>query len=152
MSEQQTKARLAAINDAVGRPVTKVILDRSDDVILNLGDIITHEAVQRSYEAGTLDTLLASVYKGDVAFERDEMKAATEGTSTVEKASGGAAVVEELQGTVDSAETEPSASPSRSAARPTRRASSARPSVRSARRPAMRRPGAPRLASLCRRR
>ena len=32
-----------------------------------------------------------------MAFERDEMKAATEGTSTVEKASGGAAVVEELQ-------------------------------------------------------
>ena len=34
------------------------------------------------------------------------MKAPTEGTSTVEKASGGAAVVEELQGTVDSAESE----------------------------------------------
>ena len=56
MSEQQTKARLAAINDAVGRPVTKVILDRSDEVVLNLGDIITHEAVQRAYEAGILDT------------------------------------------------------------------------------------------------
>jgi hypothetical protein len=34
------------------------------------------------------------------------MKAPTEGTSTVEKASGGAAVVEELQGTVETAETE----------------------------------------------
>ena len=106
MTEQQTKARLAAINDAVGRPVTKVILDRSDEVILNLGDIITHEAVQRAYDAGTLDTLLDSVYKGEVAFERDEMKAPTEGSSTVEKAAGGAAIVEELQGTVDSAESE----------------------------------------------
>jgi hypothetical protein len=106
MSEQQTKARLDSINDAVGRPVTKVILDRSDDVILNLGDIITHEAVQRAYDAGTLDTLLGSVYKGEVAFERDEMKAPGQGTSTVEKASGGADVVEELRTSVDTAETE----------------------------------------------
>jgi uncharacterized protein YrrD len=106
MSEQETKARLAAINDAVGRPVTKVILDRSDDVVLNLGDIITHEAVQRAYEAGILDSLLASVYKGDVAFERDEMKAAGQGTSTVEKATGGSAVIDELQTSVDTAESE----------------------------------------------
>ena len=62
--------------------------------------------MQRAYEAGTIDTLLNSVYKGEVAFERDEMKATTEGTSTVEKAAGGAAIVEELQGTVDSAESE----------------------------------------------
>jgi hypothetical protein len=106
MTEQQTKARLDSINDAVGRPVTKVILDRSDDVILNLGDIITHEAVQRAYDAGTLDTLLGSVYKGEVAFERDEMKAPGKGTSTVEKASGGAAVVDELRTSVDTAESE----------------------------------------------
>lgn len=106
LSEQQTKARLAAINDAVGRPVTKVILDRSDEVILDLGDIITHEAVQRAYEAGILDSLLESVYKGDVSFDRDEMKAATEGTSTVERASGGAAIVEELQTSVDTVEQE----------------------------------------------
>ncbi len=104
MSEQQTKARLAAINDAVGRPVTKVILDRSDEVVLNLGDIITHEAIQRAYDAGILDTLLDSVYKGDVAFERDEMKAPTEGTSTVERASGGSAVVEALQTSVQAAD------------------------------------------------
>jgi sporulation protein YlmC with PRC-barrel domain len=106
LSEQQTKARLAAINDAVGRPVTKVILDRDDDVILNLGDIITHESVQRAYDAGILDTLLDSVYRGDVAFERDEMRAPTEGTSTVEKASGSAAVVQELEETVEAAEAE----------------------------------------------
>ena len=104
VSEQQTKARLAAINDAVGRPVTKVILDRSDEVVLNLGDIITHEAIQRAYDAGILDTLLESVYKGEVAFDRDEMKAATEGTSTVERAAGGAAVVEELETSVQSAD------------------------------------------------
>jgi uncharacterized protein YrrD len=104
ISEQQTKARLAAINDAVGRPVTKVILDRSDEVVLNLGDIITHEAIQRAYDAGILDSLLDSAYKGDVAFERDEMRAPSEGTSTVEKASGSAAVVAELQTSIEEAE------------------------------------------------
>jgi hypothetical protein len=106
MSEHETKVRLAAINDAVGRPVTKVILDRSDEVVLNLGDLITHEAIQRAYDAGILDTLLDSVYKADVEFDREELKATTEGSSTVEKASGGAAVVEELEGTVEAAETE----------------------------------------------
>ena len=37
VDEQQTKQRLGAIEDAVGRPVTKVILDLDDDVILDLG-------------------------------------------------------------------------------------------------------------------
>lgn len=106
MSEQQTKARLATINDAVGRPVTKVILDRDDEVVLNLGDIITHESIQRAHEAGILDSLLASVYKGDVAFERDEMKAPVEATSTVAKAGGGAAIVDELQGAVETTESQ----------------------------------------------
>ena len=105
-SEQQTKERLAAINDAVGRPVTKVILDRDDEVVLDLGDIITHESIQRAHEAGILDSLLASVYKGDVAFERDEMKAPVEATSTVEKASGGAAIVDELQAAVETTESQ----------------------------------------------
>lgn len=104
MGEQQAKARLAAINDAVGRPVTKVILDRSDEVILNLGDIITHEAVQRAHEAGILDSLLASVYKGEVAFGRDEMRAPAEATSSVDRATGGAPLVAELEGTLQASE------------------------------------------------
>ena len=104
LDEQRAKERLAKINDAVGRPVTKVILDRSDDVILNLGDIITHEAVQRAHEAGILDTLLASAYRGDVSFQRDEMKAQAEATSTIERADGDAAVVEDLQTQVETTE------------------------------------------------
>jgi uncharacterized protein YrrD len=102
--EQRAKARLAEINDAVGRPVTKVVLDRSDDVVLNLGDIITHEAVQRAHEAGVLDSLLASAYRGEVSFERDEMKARAEATSTIEHAGGGAAVVQGLQAEVETTE------------------------------------------------
>lgn len=106
VDEQQTRSRLAGINDAVGRPVTKVILDRKDEVILDLGDIITHQAVQRANDAGLLDTLLGSVYKGDVSFERDEMKAKVVANSTVEKASGGAAIVDELATKVETAEQE----------------------------------------------
>ncbi len=106
VDEQQTRTRLAQINDAIGRPVTKVILDRSDDVILDLGDLITHQAIQRADEAGMLDTLLTSVYRGEVVFYRDEMKAQVEASSTVEKASGGAKVVEELATKLESTERE----------------------------------------------
>jgi uncharacterized protein YrrD len=106
VDEQQTKQKLSQISDAIGRPVTKVILDRNDDVILDLGDIITHQAVQQAYDAGMLDTLLDSVYKGDVTFTRDEMMARQEGAATVQKASGGAMLVEELQQKVETAEQE----------------------------------------------
>ncbi|HEX9987416.1 MAG TPA: PRC-barrel domain-containing protein [Chloroflexia bacterium] len=106
MDEEKTKQRLATIQDAVGRPVTKVILDRQDSVILNLGDIITHEAVQKSFDAGMLDTLLDNVYKGDVTFERDEMRVQEEAQATVEKASGNATVVQEMEQNVEQAQQE----------------------------------------------
>ena len=108
VDEEQTKRRLADIADAIGRPVTKVILDREDNVILNLGDIITHQAVQRAHDAGGLDSLLGSVYKADVEFSKEEMRAPTEveAQATVDKATGGATVVEELEGKVEAAERE----------------------------------------------
>jgi len=104
LDDEKTKRRLADIEDAIGRPVTKVILDREDNVVLNLGDIITHQAVQRAHEAGGLDSLLASVYKGTVELTKDEMRAPVESTSSVDKASGGAAVVEDLEKKVDESE------------------------------------------------
>jgi uncharacterized protein YrrD len=108
VDEEQTRRRLAEITDAVGRPVSKVILDREDSVVLNMGDIITHQAIQRAYEAGGLDSLLASVYKGDVEFTKEEMRAPSgaEAEATVEKSSGGAVIVEELETKVDAAERE----------------------------------------------
>ena len=108
LDEQKTKSRLADIADAVGRPVTKVILDREDNVILNMGDIITHQAVQRAHDAGGLDSLLQSVYKANVEFAKEEMRApaAVQAEATVEKASGGATVVEELEDKVQTAEQE----------------------------------------------
>ena len=86
--------------------MTKVILDREDNVILNLGDIITHQAVQRAHDAGGLDSLLGSVYKAQVEFAKDEMRAPeeVEAEATVDKASGGATVVDELEGEIEAVE------------------------------------------------
>jgi hypothetical protein len=106
VDEEKTKKRLSDIQDAVGRPVSKVILDKQDNVVLNLGDIITHESVQKAYEAGMLDTLLDNVYKGDVQFSKEEMRATTEGEATIEKSSGDAAVVQELEQKVEQAQQE----------------------------------------------
>lgn len=50
------------IRNALGRPVTRVILDPDDNVILDTGDIITHRAVEAARQAGVLDVLLSSVY------------------------------------------------------------------------------------------
>jgi uncharacterized protein YrrD len=111
VDEQQTKARLAAIEDAVGRPVTKVVLDLQDEVILDLGDLITHAAIQRAYEAGALDTLLGSVYKGEVSFEKDELRARRPGVASLDEgAGGGAPIVEELRSKIETAEQERAAS------------------------------------------
>ena len=107
VDHEQTKRRLDQIEDAVGRPVTKVFLDLEDRVILDLGDLITHAAIQRAHDAGSLDTLLGSVYKGEVAFERDEMRAEKPGAAALEEASKpgiSAPVVDELRSKVDDAE------------------------------------------------
>lgn len=108
IDEEQTKKRLREIEDAVGRPITKVVLDRDDQVVLNLGDIITHQAIQRAYDAGGLDSLLASAYKGEIAFTKEEMRAGTEAeaVATIDKSSGGAAIVDELETKVQTAEEE----------------------------------------------
>jgi len=101
LDKQQTQAQLDRINDAIGRPVTKVFLDREDNVILDLGELITHQAVQRAYDAGMLESLLSSVYRMDVSFTQDQLKAPVRGDSTIDQAHGGATVVEELQHTVE---------------------------------------------------
>ena len=82
-------------------------LDLEDSVILDLGDLITHAAVQRAHDAGSLDKLHSSVYKGEVAFERDEMRAEKPGEANLEQASTpgiSAPVVEELRIKVDETE------------------------------------------------
>jgi uncharacterized protein YrrD len=111
IDEEQTKGRLAKIEDAVGRPVTKAILDLQDNVILDVGDLVTHAAVQRAHEAGSLDSLLGSVYHAEITFEKDELRARKPGAATLERAAGsGAPVVEEMKGKVEQAEAEREAS------------------------------------------
>ena len=75
VDEAQTKERLKKIEDAVGRPVTKAILDLHDAVVLDVGDLVTHAAVQRAHDAGSLDSLLDSVYRAEVSFDKDALRA-----------------------------------------------------------------------------
>ena len=48
----QIDAETAQVEGAVGRPVNRVVLDREDHIILNIGEIITHKAVEQSRAAG----------------------------------------------------------------------------------------------------
>ncbi len=61
-AEYDAGAQDKKIKNAVGRPVTRVILAKDDSVILNTGDIITNKAVEQSRASGVLDILLDSVY------------------------------------------------------------------------------------------
>jgi len=102
----QTAQRLALIQDAIGRPVSKVILDRSDNVILDFGDIVTHQAVQLAFDNGMLDTMINSVHRATVSFPHGELRARQPGSATIEKASGGASLVEDLERKVQETERE----------------------------------------------
>ena len=64
--------------------------------------------IQRSYDAGGLDSLLDSVYKAKVEFTKEELRtpAGAEAEATVEKASGGAVILDELELKVETAEQE----------------------------------------------
>lgn len=51
------------VEQALGRRVSRTILDPADQVILQQGDIITHQAIVRAREVGMLDSILNSVVK-----------------------------------------------------------------------------------------
>lgn len=72
------------VQRALGRPVTRVILDQNDQVILNTGDIITHRAVEEARRANILDALLGSVHVDDNP-TKDELKAPSEGRAALKK-------------------------------------------------------------------
>ena len=58
-NSQATEERWIKV--ALGRPVNRVILDNDDNFILNVGELVTHQAIDYAREAGVLDILLASV-------------------------------------------------------------------------------------------
>lgn len=50
------------IRAALGHPVKNRVTDRQDNVILDVGELITHCAVEQAKQAGVLSLLLESVY------------------------------------------------------------------------------------------
>jgi uncharacterized protein YrrD len=71
------------IRGALGRPTTRVILDRDDEVILNVGELIGHKAIDCAREAGMLDVLLDSVYTETPQLSLQELKAPEKGRSAL---------------------------------------------------------------------
>jgi len=63
------------IKGALGKKTNRVVLDEQDNVILDVGEIITHESVEKARSANMLDVLLASVYNKGPDFSNDELKA-----------------------------------------------------------------------------
>jgi uncharacterized protein YrrD len=82
-AEYAASAEQSKINNALGRPTTRVILAADDTVILNTGDIITHAAIDRAREAGALDVLLDSVYTADPEITPEMMRASESGEAAL---------------------------------------------------------------------
>jgi hypothetical protein len=71
------------IKGALGRPANRVILDLNDEVILNVGELITHKAIDSARAAGILDLLLDSVYTEKPQLSLEEMRAPSPGNSAL---------------------------------------------------------------------
>jgi len=82
-AEYDAQAEQKRINDALGRPTTRVILDPSDHVILNTGDLITHAAIDQARQAGALDVLLDSVYTTDPEITPEMLRAREPGEAAL---------------------------------------------------------------------
>ncbi len=80
------------IKDAVGRPVTRVILAPDDTIILNTGDIITNKAIQEAQAVDYVDMILDSVYDTEPDITPEMMRAQGDGDAalaTQQKPTGG---------------------------------------------------------------
>lgn len=71
------------IKGALGRPTTRVILDTNDEVILNVGELITHRSIENARSAGLLSLLLDSVYTETPHLSLDDLKAPGVGNSAL---------------------------------------------------------------------
>ncbi|MCY7369017.1 MAG: PRC-barrel domain-containing protein [Chamaesiphon sp.] len=80
LEEQHIKA-------ALGRPTTRVILDRQDRVILNTGELITHQSIEAARRAGMLEVLLSSVYSKTPQFSEATLRAPEPGRAALPVAS-----------------------------------------------------------------
>jgi uncharacterized protein YrrD len=84
LSQQAEKREQQRIKEALGRPVTRVILDQSDNVILDTAQIVTNEAVERARAAGVLDILLDSVYTADPDLSPEALHSGVPGQASLE--------------------------------------------------------------------
>ncbi len=73
------------IEQALGRPVTRVILDPQDNIILNVGELITHGAIQQAERGGVLNILLNSVYMKQPNISETELRASEQGMASLER-------------------------------------------------------------------
>ncbi|GAC1386029.1 MAG: PRC-barrel domain-containing protein [Herpetosiphon sp.] len=80
-SEQAEESRIKA---ALGRPVDRVILDPQDNVILNVGEIITNKAITMARESNVLDILLSSVSDAKAPIGPEDMKADVTGEAALD--------------------------------------------------------------------
>ncbi|EYB69742.1 PRC-barrel domain-containing protein [Deinococcus phoenicis] len=69
LEQRQEEMQEQRIRDALGRPVTRVILAPDDSIILNVGEIITHKAIDAARSGNVLDILLDSVSKETVTID-----------------------------------------------------------------------------------
>lgn len=83
-AEMDEAAQQQKINNALGRPTTRVILAPDDSVILNTGDIITHAAVNRAREQGVLDILLDSVFTTNPEITPEMLRVEGKGEAALE--------------------------------------------------------------------
>ncbi len=84
IDQRQQEAQKQKERDAIGRPVNRVILDPADNIILNIGEIITHKAVAAAREADVLDMLLDSVSKETVSINPLDVRPHETGTAALE--------------------------------------------------------------------
>ncbi|MBD3560313.1 hypothetical protein H6S82_15840, partial [Planktothrix sp. FACHB-1355] len=71
------------IEQALGRPVTRVILDPQDNIILNVGELITHRAIQQAERGRVLNILLNSVYMKQPNISETELRASEHGMASL---------------------------------------------------------------------
>ena len=76
------------IEQALGRPVTRVILDPQDNIILNVGELITHRAIQQAERGRVLNILLNSVYMKQPNISETELRAADPGMASLDREHG----------------------------------------------------------------
>lgn len=73
------------VEQALGRPVNRVILDAQDNVILNVGEIITHKAIRQAEDSGVINILLNSVYTKEPTIREEELRAPEVGIASLER-------------------------------------------------------------------